>query len=247
MESRGHSASVAAVVCAQDNANTIAVTVRAIRAIPNVDLVLVVDDGSEDGTDHRAREAGAVVIRHSHTRGRAAAAETGAAVVAMRDVPGRLPRALLFIDPALGELAVNCAALVPPVLTEETDCAVGVIDFPTGAKMPVASRRARRAVRELSGWSPRRPLSTLRCVSRRAFDVATPLARGWGLEIGMTLDLLRAGFTVTEYPLDFELPDSVGSEHRMAQLRDVTVALQARSFRRIATIITRPFRARNPR
>ena len=32
--------------------------VRAAKAIPHVDLVLVVDDGSEDDTQHVAREAG---------------------------------------------------------------------------------------------------------------------------------------------------------------------------------------------
>ncbi|NLE72341.1 MAG: glycosyltransferase, partial [Actinomycetales bacterium] len=107
---------VAVIIPCKDESRRIASTVRAARAIPHVDLVLVVDDGSEDATQHVAREAGAVVVRHSHNRGKAAAMETGAAVVAMRDVEDGPARLLLFLDGDLGESAVNAAPLVPPVL-----------------------------------------------------------------------------------------------------------------------------------
>lgn len=39
--------------------------------------VLVVDDGSDDGTERVAREAGAVVVRHERNRGKGAALNTG--------------------------------------------------------------------------------------------------------------------------------------------------------------------------
>ena len=42
-----------------------------------VDGVLVVDDGSRDGSAERAREAGAVVISHASTRGVGAAIRSG--------------------------------------------------------------------------------------------------------------------------------------------------------------------------
>ena len=44
---------VAAVIPAKDEADRIAATVRAVRGIPGVDLVVVVDDGSSDA--HRRR------------------------------------------------------------------------------------------------------------------------------------------------------------------------------------------------
>ena len=91
---------VAAIIPAKDEAERIAATVRSARAIPHVDLVLVVADGSEDDTQHVARAAGAVVVRHSHNRGKAAAMETGAAVVAMRDADGCLALADLTSDKA---------------------------------------------------------------------------------------------------------------------------------------------------
>ncbi len=42
-----------------------------------VDIVMIIDDGSSDGTGDRAREAGAQVIRHEVNRGKGCALRTG--------------------------------------------------------------------------------------------------------------------------------------------------------------------------
>ncbi len=230
---------VAVVIPAKDESRRIAATVRAARAIPHVDLVLVVDDGSEDNTQHVAREAGAVVVRHSHNRGKAAAMETGAAVVAMRDAPDRAPRLLLFIDGDLGETAVNTAPLVPPVLEGTADVAIALLPPQPGAGgRGIVVGAARRAIQSLTGWTPTQPLSGMRCLTREAFEAATPLARGWGVETGMTIDLLRKGFVAVEVPCDLRHrpsgSDLRGQMHRAAQYRDVQLAVAARRVRAIS-------------
>lgn len=228
---------VAAVIPAHDEARRIAATIRAVRAIPAVDLVLVVDDGSMDDTQHAAREAGAVVVRHSHNRGRAAALETGAAVVAMRDVPGRPARSLLFLVADLAEAAVIAAPLVPPVLAGEADMTVALLPpAPTGRGLVV--RAARRAIAQLTGWTPGAPLSPLRCLSRAAYEAATPLAHGAGVEPAMTIDLLRAGFRVLEVPVELRHHPGGGTlrnqARRVAGARDVELAINARRARAAA-------------
>jgi glycosyltransferase involved in cell wall biosynthesis len=73
-----HDRRVAVVVPAYREAERIAATVR--RVPPWVDHVLVVDDGSDDGTDRLARDAGdgrLVVLRHARNRGVGAALATG--------------------------------------------------------------------------------------------------------------------------------------------------------------------------
>lgn len=240
---------VAVIIPAKDEARRIAATVRTARAIPQVDLVLVVDDGSEDNTQHVARDAGAVVVRHSHNRGKAAAMETGAAVVAMRDNPGREPRALLFIDGDLAETAVNVAPLVPPVLEGEADVAIALIPPQPGAGgHGIVVGTSRRAISDLTGWSPKQPLSGMRCMTREAFEAATPLAHGWGVETGMTIDLLRQGYRLVEVPCDLRHrasgTDLRGQLHRAAQLRDVLLAVNARRVRAVGQRITRPLRSR---
>jgi hypothetical protein len=235
---------VAVIIPAKDESRRIAATVRSARAIPHVDLVLVVDDGSEDDTQHVAREAGAVVVRHSHNRGKAAAMETGAAVVAMRDAPDRQPRILLFIDGDLGETAVNTAPLVPPVFEGHADLAIALLPPQPGAGgRGIVVGAARRAIASMTGWTPTQPLSGMRCLTRAAFEAATPLARGWGVETGMTIDLLRAGFRVVEVPCELRHrpsgSDFKGQVHRAAQYRDVQLAVNARRVRRAAGAVKR--------
>ena len=229
---------VAVVIPAKDEARRIAQTVRAAKAIPHVDLVLVVDDGSEDNTQDVARDAGAVVVRHSHNRGKAAAMETGAAVVAMRDAPGRLPRLLLFIDGDLAETAVNTAPLIDPVLTGNADLAIALLPPQPGAGgRGFVVGAARKAISSLTGWAPTQPLSGMRCLTREAFEAATPLARGWGVETGMTIDLLSQGYVAVEVPCDLKHrpsgKDWKGQLHRAAQYRDVKMAIGARRLRRV--------------
>lgn len=224
---------VAAVIPAKNEAAHVAGTVRGARSIPNVDLVVVVDDGSTDDTQHVARAAGAVVVRHSQNRGKASAMETGASVVSMRDAEGEPPRLLLFLDADLGESSVNAATLVPPVLAGEADLSIGVMPGKIGNLSHVA-RMARRAIRAVSGWVPKAPLSGQRCLNREAYEAALPLAHGYGVETGMTIDLLRAGFAVVEVPCDLRAhtagPGLRGQLVRAAQLRDISYAIAVRKL-----------------
>ena len=60
---------------------------------------------------------------------------------------------------------------------------------------------------ELTGWTPRSPLATNRCLTRRAYELASPLAAGDGADVGMTIDLLRAGLQVREIEIDLDGAD----------------------------------------
>ena len=91
---------------------------------------------------------------------------------------------------------------------------------------------ANRGINELTGWTPRAPLSGQRCLTRRAVELASPLAAGWGMEVGMTIDILRAGLKIEEVEIELRHRatgrDLAGQLHRAKQLRDVTRALVAR-------------------
>jgi len=223
----------AALIVAHNQARRIAATVRASRAIPGIDLVLVVDDGSLDNTQDLARKAGAVVVRHSHRRGRTASIETGAAVIAMRDEVGAVPRAVLLMEPGLGNGATGAAPIVAAVLEQVADVAVALTDGAlrsTGA----GAGAARKAIASLSGWSPLQPLSKVRCLTREALEACMPLARGGGLETAITLDAIDAGLTVTEVAC--EMRHRPGKHAgtalgRASQYRDVMMAISARRIR----------------
>jgi hypothetical protein len=227
---------VAVVIPAKNESGRIGATVAAAKTIPLVDLVLVVDDGSQDQTRKKAREAGAVVVRHSHNRGKAEALETGAAIIAMRDVEGAPARLLLFLDADLGETAAGAAPLIKPVASGVADLSIAVLPPQVGAAgFGAVVRLARKGIARATGFTPRAPLSGQRCLTREAYEAATPLAHGWGVEAAMTIDLLRQGFTAVEVECELRHRPSGksmrGFAHRASQYRDVSMALAARGAR----------------
>ncbi|WP_233153372.1 glycosyltransferase [Kineosporia sp. R_H_3] len=234
---------LAVVVPAKDEAERIAETVRAARLIPGASVVVVVDDGSTDDTAARAQEAGAVVVRHRKNQGKAAAMESGAARVARLDGErGGAPRALLFVDADLGGTAVNTAPLAAPVLAGEADLTIAILPAQSraGGGRGFVVGLSREGIRRATGWTATQPLSGMRCLSREAFEAARPLARGWGVETAMTIDLLLGGYRVLEVPCDLQHrvtgSDWRGQVHRAKQYRDVARALAVRRLRRAAPL-----------
>ncbi|MDR0432309.1 MAG: glycosyltransferase family 2 protein [Bifidobacteriaceae bacterium] len=243
---------VAVIIPAKNEAGRIAATIRATAALPAVDLVLVVDDGSADSTGQIAREAGAVVVRHPHNRGKAEAMETGAAVVAMRDTDQDPARHLLFLDGDLGDSAANAAPLIAPVMAGEADLTIAILPPQAGAAgHGLVVNLARRAIFRAAGWEPKAPLSGIRCLTREAFEAATPLAHGWGVETAMTIDLVREGYDIVEVPCDLRhraTGKDLGSQlHRAAQYRDVLFAVGSRGVKIAAKDSSRSRQARRRR
>ncbi len=230
--------SVAVVIPAKDEAARIGATVAAAARIPGADLVVVVDDGSRDETLRLAGDAGALTVRHPRNRGKAAAMQTGAGFVRRRDELDGVSRALLFVDADLGGTAAGTAPLVEPVLSGEADMTIAVLppqERPGGGRGLVV-RLAGRGIRRATGWTPTQPLSGMRCLSPEAFAAARPLARGWGVETGLTIDLLQAGYRVREVSCALQhrvtSSDWRGQLHRARQYRDVLLALLWRRLRR---------------
>jgi glycosyltransferase involved in cell wall biosynthesis len=107
-----------AIVPGYKEADRIGETVCAIR--PHVDLVLVVDDGSPDATAERARQAGALVVRHCVNRGQGAALRTG--------LEGALSlgaEVLIQLDADGQHDPTYIPAMLAPILAGEADVTFG--------------------------------------------------------------------------------------------------------------------------
>ncbi|HUR73593.1 MAG TPA: glycosyltransferase [Sporichthya sp.] len=224
---------VAVVIPAKDEQDRVATTVRAAAAIPGVDLVIVVDDGSGDRTAQTALAAGARVVAHDRNRGKAAAMETGAAAVAAADDPDD-PRLLLFLDADLEDSAEAAAALVPPVRDGEADMAIAILppQRTAGGGHGFVVRAARSGIARATGFTPTQPLSGQRCLTRPAFEAGRPLASGFGVETALTIDLLQAGLRVQEVECDLHHrvtgKDWRAQLHRLKQYLHVQRALRRR-------------------
>jgi glycosyltransferase involved in cell wall biosynthesis len=229
------SGDVAVVIPARNEADRIRATVTSAAGLPGVDLVLVVDDGSQDGTAAAAQAAGASVVRHSRRRGKAAAMESGAEAVRLLETrDGRPhPRHLLFLDGDLGQTAADAAPLAAPVQAGEADMTIAVFTNRVrqgGHGFVVALSGA--GIERATGWRPAQPLNGQRCLTRAAFEAARPLAPGFGAETALTIDLLRRGMRVreVEVPLAHRATgtDWRAQVHRARQFADVARALAAR-------------------
>ncbi len=229
------SGDVAVVIPARNESDRIAATVKAASGLPGVDIVLVVDDGSADGTAAAAEQAGASVLRHARNRGKAAAMETGAEAVRLLEADRDAGRQhyLLFLDGDLAETAAAAGALIEPVRSGQADMTIAVFSNRVkqgGHGFVVGLSGA--GIARATGWRPAQPLNGQRCLTRAAFEAARPLAGGFGAETGLTIDLLRRGMRVTEV----EVPlahRATGSDwrsqlHRARQFVDVGRALAAR-------------------
>jgi hypothetical protein len=203
---------VAVLVAARDEEGAITQTVESLKeTFPTVE-VIVADDGSTDGTAEAAQRAGAQVLRlPARGKGQALTLAERAAPV------GRV----LLIDADLeGDLA--------PLARADGDLAIAAFAERQGGGFGIAKRAGRSLIRALSGFSPREPLSGQRVLSQEAREACFPLAAGFGCEVRMTVDAVRASLQVSELelPLNHRASgrDVAGFAHRGRQLVDAFLA-----------------------
>jgi hypothetical protein len=200
------------LIAARDESEQIAATVATLyRHFPGAE-VLVVDGGSADGTAERAEESGAVVLRLGR-RGKGEALSAGERAAA--------PGSLLLVDADLcGDLR--------PLTEQDADLVVAAFARRIGGGFGLAKGVGRALIRLRTGWTVREPLSGQRYVSERARAAVFPLAPGFGCEVRMTIDALRAGLQIEELELDLDHRatgrDRAGFVHRGRQLLDALLA-----------------------
>jgi len=219
---------VVALVAAYEESARIAATVSALRGL--ADEVVVVDDGSKDGTSSAALVAGATVLRASRRRGKGRALE---------EALDRLPGAVvwLLVDADLERTASRLAPLLDAVVEGRADIAVAAFPKLAGGGFGMVKRAAARSIRAACGFDAREPLSGQRTLTAAALAAVRPLAPGFGLEVGMTIDAVRAGLRVVEIPIEGLSHRPTGRKargfaHRARQGADILAAVATRAIRR---------------
>ncbi|HEX4463449.1 MAG TPA: glycosyltransferase [Solirubrobacterales bacterium] len=222
--------SLAAIVAAHNEADRIGETVKALReALPSA-VIWVADDASSDGTAEVAMSAGARVVSRGRPHGKGGNV-SAAAEAAMSE--GEPPAIVLLCD---GDLGVSAAQLVPLVeAVEKGNCDLAVAAFANrvGGGFGLALGFAHWAIWRRCGFDAAAPISGQRAMRVEVLRAALPFARGYGMEIGMTVDAVRAGYRVNEYELDLTHRTTGrsfrGFLHRGRQLADFVSAYRARA------------------
>jgi glycosyltransferase involved in cell wall biosynthesis len=215
------SGGLAAIVAARNEADLIAVTVSALREAMPEAAIYVADDASGDGTSEAALAAGAQVISRRRPHGKGANVTAAAEAALSAESP---PSIVLLCDGDLGASAAGLARLVDAVEEGECDLAVAAFSRRVGGGFGLALGFAGWAIRRLCGLETGAPISGQRAMRVEVLRATTPFARGYGMEIGMTVDAVRAGYLLREYELDLEHRatnrDLRGFLHRGRQLAD---------------------------
>ncbi len=219
----------AAIAAAHDEADRVGATLDALAAaMPGAKLV-VADDASRDGTSEVAMRHGAEVVsrRRSHGKGGNVTAAAEALLGEVGD-----DAVVLLCDADLGSSAGELVALVEAVERSESDLAVASFARREGGGFGVALSYARRRISALSGFQASAPISGQRAMRASTLRALLPFAPGFGMELGMTVDAVRAGFRIKEIELPLEHRATYrtlgGFLHRGRQLWDIRRAASSR-------------------
>ena len=168
---------VAAIVPAYNEEATLTEVLSVLKATPTIDEILVVSDGSTDGTVDIARSMGLRTIHLRQNQGKGRAMAIG---VAHTDA-----EILLFVDGDILNLTGDLLArLIEPVLSGQSDMNVGI------------RHRGRpiNAIQEQTGPL----LSGIRCLRREVFEAVPESHReGFAIETGLNWACRRLGGRIT--------------------------------------------------
>jgi hypothetical protein len=222
---------VTVLIPAYNESESIQATVEAVRSVSKVDQVIVVNDYSTDNTSELAKAAGAEVIDLPHNLGKGGALNCG-----LRYAKGEV---IALIDGDLGKTAAEVENLLDPVLNNQADMTIA--KFPSTPKkggFGMVTSLARKGIRLYTGLEVACPLSGQRVITREVLGKigAAPFESGFGVEVGLTIDLFRHGFRVREVPVRMSHAetgrDLAGFIHRGRQFVHVLLVLANRLLKR---------------
>lgn len=219
---------VTVVVPAYNEEERIARTIGAIRTVPAVNRIIVINDGSSDNTSVIARDNGAEVIDLDPNRGKG-----GAMNAALPSLDGDV---IVFLDADLGESASEAGKIIEPVLAGRCDLAIASFPPPTKkGGFGLVKGTAARALRRAGMPDSTAPLSGQRAMTAAALKTVTPFYEAYGVELGMTIKALEWGLRVLEIPTTMSHNetgrDLQGFLHRGRQLWNVLQVM--REIRRV--------------
>jgi glycosyltransferase involved in cell wall biosynthesis len=179
------------------NEDAIADVVAALCAAGPWHEIIVVDDGSTDGTGDRAAAAGAVVVRHPYNKGNGAAVKSG-----IRRATGAH---ILIVDGDGQHRPGDAARLVGRL---------GEYELVVGARSPstqatAARRLGNNALNWLASYLTERPIPDLTSGFRAArreclLEFMHLMPNGFSTPTTTTLAFMKAGYSVRFEPIDAE-------------------------------------------
>lgn len=183
------------VIPAKNEAGSILALIEKLLALPDLKEIIVVDDGSNDGTGDIAESCGASVIRHPYSKGNGAAVKSGA-----RAATGDI---LLFMD-ADGQHSPDDVIRLLQKIDQGFDMVVGARQ--SGSQASVGRGFANKFYNGLASYMTGQKVEDLtsgfRAVRRVEFlQFLDLLPNGFSYPTTSTMAFFRAGYSVCYEPI----------------------------------------------
>jgi len=185
---------ISAIIPAYNEEGWVGKTVQVLNELPEINEIIVVDDGSHDKTALEAWNAGATVCRFSYNRGKSQALREGVAL-ARGDI-------LAFVDADLGESAIKFRQLLNYVISDEADMVIASIKSSQKGGFGLVKALAYWGIRYYTGEKMICPLSGQRVLKRFLWESLNFSGEGFAAEVALTIESLKKGFKVKEVPLE---------------------------------------------
>jgi len=213
---------VGVIIPAYNEEERLGSTLKTLKKLNIVKDILVIDDGSMDRTGQIAKEEGVRLISFEKNRGKGHALKEG-----IHHLDNSI---IVFLDADVGETAKEITKLIYPLLEDRADVTLGRIS-PTPGKggFGIVRGLAQRAFESLTGEKCFSILSGQRAFKREVLDKDLLNYRRYGIEFGMTVDLVQRNLRILEVPIDIRHRvtgrDYRGFVHRGKQFWDILMVI----------------------
>jgi glycosyltransferase involved in cell wall biosynthesis len=177
-----------------------------LKALKQVENVIVVDDGSTDATAEIAASAGALVVKHECNQGKGAALNTGFQVAR-----SLAPDAVVLIDGDGQHLPEEMPRVLGPILQGQADIVVGSRYLDDHSAVPrhrVLGHWGFNLITQLASGVPASDSqSGYRAFSHQAVEQITFSSRGFSVECEMQFLAHELGLIFSEVPITIRYQD----------------------------------------
>jgi len=220
---------VGVIIPAYNEEQRIGSTLRALKSLHPGEIV-VVDDGSTDNTARVALMEGVSLIKLARNQGKGYALCRGIKVISSPIV--------LVLDADLGDSAIEAAKLIQPIREGRADVTIARFpSLPGTHGFGLVKGLARTGVRLLTGKDFDAVLSGQRAFRKEVINPQFFKYRRFGIEFGMTVDLLSQGLRICQVDVDMTHRvtglDPAGMLHRARQFKDILAVLMAKLWEKM--------------
>lgn len=185
---------ISVIIPAYNEEKRIVNTLLAVKGISQIQNILVMDDGSKDHTFLKASSVqGIEVVRKEVNEGKGKALYEGIErVIEDADI-------IVFADADLEESAKDIEKLIIPIIEDVAD--VTIAKFPSAKKkggFGLVKKLAKTGVYINTGRQLDTVLSGQRAFKKEVIQHINHGYTGYGVELGMTIDILNNGYRIQE-------------------------------------------------